>query len=141
MTRWRRSSIDFRAAVIVDSSIIVALILNEPTTAWIADTLKRHSAEPRRMSWVNVAESALGANRFKPGAGAALEPILRDLETDLLVPDFEVVRLVAFARVEYRINFGDCFAYAHAQILRESLLTLDADFLTTDLPRVLHPAA
>jgi len=91
------------------------------------------------MSWVNVAESALGANRYNPGASAALEPLLRQLEVDFLVPDYAVVHLVADVRARYHINFGDCFAYAHARLLNEPLLTLDADFLKTDLPNVLHP--
>ena len=36
-------------------------------------------------------------------------------------------------------SVSGCLAYALARIRRETLITLDADFLATDLPVVLHP--
>ena len=50
-----------------------------------------------------------------------------------------MVELVIRARHQFPLTFGGCFAYAHARLLSEPLLTLDADFLKTDLPNVLHP--
>jgi ribonuclease VapC len=53
----------------------------------------------------------------------------------------EVVRQAIAARSAFPLNFGDCFAYAHARLRGEALITLGDDFLRTDLPLVLHPDA
>ncbi|MGE3931835.1 MAG: type II toxin-antitoxin system VapC family toxin [Rhodospirillaceae bacterium] len=60
---------------------------------------------------------------------------------EALAPDRDVVRIVGEARHRLPLNFGDCFAYAHAKLLGVPLLTLDSDFLKTDLAAVLHPDA
>lgn len=53
----------------------------------------------------------------------------------------EVVQQAIAARSAFPLKFGDCFAYAHARLRGEALITLDDDFLRTDLPKVLHPHA
>jgi len=48
-------------------------------------------------------------------------------------------RIAIAARARFPLNFGDCFAYAHARLRKEPLITLDDDFLATDLEAVWHP--
>lgn len=125
--------------MIVDTSIVVALALREPTVDWVRRTLQAFPREPLRMSWVNVAEAAMVLGRSNPLASEALEPTLARVGVEPLAVDYPVVHAAAKARSRFPLNFGDCFAYAHARLLNEPLLTLDADFLQTDLARVLHP--
>jgi len=125
--------------VIVDTSIIVALSLNEPTVEWIRSALDEADNEALRMSWVNVAEVSMILGRPHPLSVDALEPLLDGLGVEILQADHDVVRMATTARFRFPLNFGDCFAYAHAKLRDEALLTLDDDFLKTDLERLLHP--
>ena len=54
-------------------------------------------------------------------------------------PDVQQARTAAEARLDLRaLNLGDCFAYALAVAEGLPILTLDADFLTTE-HQVVHP--
>ena len=125
--------------MIVDTSIIVALAAAEPSSGWIRKTLEGHPGEHLRMSWVNCADVGLVLERAAPGASAGLEEALAALGIEPLEVDFSLLRTAVAARSRFPLNFGDCFAYAHAHLRNEALITLDADFLATDLPVVLHP--
>lgn len=92
------------------------------------------------MSWINIAEAGIVFEREGSGAGAAVFEAIARLGIEPLSPERGVVELVIHARHRFPLNYGDCFAYAHARLLGEPLLTLDADFLKTDLANVLHPA-
>lgn len=93
------------------------------------------------MSWVNATEVAMSMERKAPGGGGVAMDLLARSQIEFLAPDRAIALLVAEARQKFPLNFGDCFAYAHARLLDEPLLTLDADFLKTDLAAVLHPDA
>jgi ribonuclease VapC len=97
--------------------------------------------EPLRMSWVNIAEAGMVLERAAAGAAHRLEAALAAIGIEPLDCGQEVVRHAIAARSAFPLNFGDCFAYAHARLSGEPLITLDEDFLRTDLPRVLHPGA
>lgn len=125
--------------MILDASIIVALVFRETSTKWIAETLSAHPRERLHMSWVSLAEASMTIAKENRVAPAAVEAALADLGVEMLDADHEVVRTATEARLRFPINFGDCFAYAHALLRGEPLLTLDADFLKTDLPEILHP--
>ena len=125
--------------MIVDTSAIVALSLEEPKMAWVRGTIADFPGEILRMSWVNIAEVEFALMRGNPLVRESMEGVLRHFGIEALEANFEIIRLVADARLKFPINFGDCFAYAHARLLNEPLITLDADFLKTDLPLVLHP--
>jgi ribonuclease VapC len=125
--------------VIIDTSIVVALALREPTVDWVRRTLGAFPRESLHMSWINIGETAMTLRRTNPLASEALEPTLARVGIEPLDLNYPVIRIAAEARVRFPLNFGDCFAYAHARLLNEPLLTLDADFLQTDLKRVLHP--
>lgn len=125
--------------MIVDTSIVVALAADEPSVDWIRRTLDEHPAEPLRMSWVNIAECGMVLERAVPGASSALESALAALGIEPLEADFALLRIAVAARARFPLNFGDCFAYAHARLRKEPLITLDDDFLATDLEAVWHP--
>lgn len=125
--------------MILDTSAIVALAAREPTAAWIRATLDAHPREHLRMSWVNIAETGMVLERAAPGASGGLEAALAAMGVEALDADFSLLRITIEARARFSLNLGDCFAYAHALQRGEALLTLDADFLATDLPLVLHP--
>ena len=125
--------------MILDTSVVVALAADEPACAWIRETLDEHPREHLRMSWVNIAEAGMVLERAAGGASAQLEAALAALGVGPPAADFPLLQAAIAARSRFPLNFGDCFAYAHARLRGEALLTLDADFLATDLPVVLHP--
>lgn len=125
--------------MIVDASIVVEMVLAEQRLPWVEKMLTAFSAEPLRMPWTNIAEVALVLRRKRPMAVPLLEPMLARATITPVSPDHQIVLLVADARERFPLNFGDCFAYAHAQRTGEPLFTLDADFLKTDLTNVVHP--
>ncbi|MCD6681640.1 MAG: type II toxin-antitoxin system VapC family toxin [Burkholderiaceae bacterium] len=127
--------------MIVDTSVVVALAAGEASTGWIRKTLDEHASAALRMSWVNIAECGMVLERAVSGSSEALESALAAIGIEALEADYSILRLAIDARARYPLNFGDCFAYAHARARNEPLLTLDRDFLATDLVDVLHPRA
>lgn len=127
--------------MVLDASALIAVFLAEPGEAWVQARLRENNDAPFRMSWVNAAEVGMSCERKGKGGGRAAFDGLRRLGVEMLQPDFDILALAVEARRDFPLNFGDCFAYAHAKLLDEPLLTLDADFLKTDLPAVLHPDA
>ena len=125
--------------MILDTSAVLAWLADEPSAEWVDAQLRSTQATELRMSWVNVAELCMVSARIRAHATEAILRLLDEFDIERLAPDEAAVALAVEARSRFRINFGDCFAYAHAKLLDEPLLTLDADFLRTDLARVLHP--
>ena len=122
--------------MILDTSAIVAVLKAEPHAGWVVARLPGHVL---RMSWVNVAELALVASNDLAISPEEVFLQIAPFGIEFLQPDEGIVALVARARERFPLNFGDCFAYAHAKLRNEALLTLDDDFLKTDLAQVLHP--
>ncbi|NLD67789.1 MAG: type II toxin-antitoxin system VapC family toxin [Limnobacter sp.] len=125
--------------MIVDTSIVVALAASEASCDWIRKTLGDWPRERLRMSCVNIAEAGMVLERAAKGASAGLEEGLAALGIEPVEADFATIEAAISARERFPLDFGDCFAYAFARIRDEALITLDADFLATDLPVVLHP--
>jgi ribonuclease VapC len=125
--------------VIVDTSVIVAILRNEPEAAAIGEALER--PQIRRMSAVSYVEAAVvvDSNR-NPVLSRRLDDLLRDLEITLEPVTLNQARI---AREAYRdfgkgrhragLNFGDCFAYALAKEKGESLIFKGDDFHHTDV--------
>lgn len=124
--------------MIIDTSAVIAIAFDESRAAWVQWVIADRPFEPLRISWVNVAEAEIQVTKRHLRV-TNLVDMLRRLLVEPLAIDYEITRLVAHARLNFPLHFGDCYAYAHARLLNEPLLTLDADFLKTDLPRVLHP--
>jgi ribonuclease VapC len=125
--------------MVIDASALIAILCGEPEARLFIESIE--SADSRRISVATfvevsiVVESKLGAeglrdlDRFVATAGLELVPV--DGEQGYLAR-------TAFSRFgkgrhSAGLNFGDCFAYALAKVLGESLLCKGRDFSQTDI--------
>lgn len=132
--------------MIIDTSVVVALLLREPDAPVLTRLLS--TAQTRRLSSASYVE--LGAvidGRRDPALSGALDAILRVLHIEVVPFTVEQARI---ARVAYQqfgrgsghaasLNMGDCFAYALARDLGEPLLFKGGDFALTDIELVVEP--
>ena len=130
--------------MIVDTSVIIAILRDEPDASKIREVLAR--LQVRRMSAVSYVEAGVvvDSNR-NPVLSRRLDDLLRDVQIEV-----EPVTLnqAHIAREAYRdfgkgrhragLNFGDCFAYALAKEKGESLLFKGDDFCHTDVEPARH---
>ena len=125
--------------MIVDSSAILAILNDEPDASPIKNALA--DASVRRMSVANALEVTIVAES-RGGAAAAREfDRLMSRAAIELVP--VTLRQLARARLAWRrfgkgnhpaaLHFGDCFAYALADVRGEPLLFKGDDFARTDI--------
>lgn len=132
-----------RGLIVVDSSAVVAILLNEPDAGRLAHRL---SADPgaRAMSAASYVEAGtvLAGRRDNPVEGMAdLDIFLRMTGVVLIPVDDTIARLALEARVRWGkgfgtrkgLNFGDSFAYATAAALKAPLLFTGDDFSVTDI--------
>ena len=125
--------------MIVDSSVIIAVLRDEADAGAISEALEQ--ASNCRMSAVTYVESAIvtDSNR-NPVLSRRFDDLLRDLSMRV---ESVTLRQAELARQAYRdfgkgrhkagLNFGDCFAYALAKDLDEPLLFKGDDFRHTDV--------
>jgi ribonuclease VapC len=125
--------------MIVDSSVVIAVLRGESDAAEIAAALER--ADICRMSAVTYVETAVvtDSNR-NPVLSRRLDDLLHDsrIQVESVTP-----RQAEIARYAYRdfgkgrhkagLNLGDCFAYALAKETGEALLFKGDDFNHTDV--------
>jgi len=125
--------------VIVDSSVLIAILRNEPDAAAIAEALQQASI--LRVSAITFVEAAVVAdNDRNPVLSRRFDTLIRDAQ--MLVEPVTVTQ-AEIARQAYRdfgkgrhkagLNFGDCFAYALAKEMDEPLLFKGNDFAHTDV--------
>lgn len=120
--------------MVVDTSVLLAVIFDETHAAWAADQLNRHRPD-LRMSTVNLAEALIRIRDRQPQLSDEIEAELLDSGIRFVTPDVEQACVAARARLRYvRLNLGDCFAYALAVSERTGVLTLDDDFRSLDVP-------
>lgn len=131
--------------MIVDSSALLAVLNREPDADGYQAVIL--NAVPCRMSVASVLEvSIVVESRGGPEAGDELEAFL---ETAGIEPTPVTVEQLAAARRAWRrfgkgrhpaaLNFGDCFAYALAQVTGEPLLYKGGDFARTDVLKAALP--
>jgi ribonuclease VapC len=134
--------------IVVDSSAVVAMMLNEPSAPALAERLAIEPAGSRVMSVVNYVEAGTvlaGRHRNPPQGVADLDAFLHDFEIALVPADEAVARAAMQARIQYGkgfgaaagLNFGDCFAYALAKTRNAPLLYAGDDFRATDVTSAL----
>jgi len=125
--------------MIVDTSVVIAVLRGESDAAEIAVALER--ADICRMSAVTYVETAVvtDSNR-NPILSRRLDDLLHDsrIQVESVTP-----RQAEIARYAYRdfgkgrhkagLNLGDCFAYALAKAVGEPLLFKGDDFNHTDV--------
>ena len=127
--------------MIVDTSALVAILRAEDDAPRFARALASR-AEPKRISAANYLEAAIVID-------GARDPIASRRLDELIAAASVVVEPVTkeqadIARLAYRdfgkgsghpagLNFGDCFAYALAQVSGEPLLFKGDDFRRTNV--------
>jgi ribonuclease VapC len=128
--------------MIIDSSVIVAILRNEPDAAAMAEALQE--APIRRISAVTYVEAAVVAdNDRNPLLSRRFDGLVRDAQ---MLVEPVTSRQAELAREAYRdfgkgrhkagLNLGDCFAYALAKEKDEPLLFKGDDFCHTDVQPV-----
>ena len=132
--------------MIIDTSVLVALILREPEAVPFA--LAMTAAPVRRLCAANYAElAAVIDGRRDPVLSNALETSIRASDIDVMPFTVEQARIARVAYQQFgrgsghpaRLNMGDCFAYALARDLGEPLLFKGGDFALTDIELVIEP--
>jgi ribonuclease VapC len=125
--------------VILDSSALVAIALDEPERA--SFVAKINAADTVAVGAPTLAEAGIVlSSRAGPQAAQALAELLA--ASDVVVIDFgsrhwrEAVsawQRFGKSRHPAMLNFGDCLTYATARIAGEPLLAKGADFAQTDI--------
>ncbi|MGD0758088.1 MAG: type II toxin-antitoxin system VapC family toxin [Candidatus Sulfotelmatobacter sp.] len=125
--------------MIIDTSALVAIFLNEPERqSFLADII---AAETRLVSAATVLEAGI-VLEARRGESAGREFDLFVLRANLqIVPvDAEQANLARSAWRKYgqgrhpaALNFGDCLSYALAKATGEPLLAKGTDFGLTDI--------
>ncbi len=131
------------AFVIVDSSALVAIILNEADEERFALALLR--AKAPRMSAANWLEAAMVIDSRKlPAARSRFDDVIAGFRIEILPVTAEIAVRARQAQNEFgrgqhpaRLNFGDCLAYATAAVTGEPLLFKGGDFSQTDIESAL----
>ena len=125
--------------MVIDSSAIVAIFLNEPE--WRFFQKQIHDAQVLLISPVSVVETGmvlearLGTTvvrdfeRYIEGTGLDVVPVDHDLARRALA----AWRRYGKGRHPAKLNLGDCFSYALAKSSGEPLLAKGDDFARTDL--------
>jgi ribonuclease VapC len=125
--------------VIVDTSVIIAILKDEHDAASIGAILSR--SRDCRMSAVSYVEAGVVVDiNQNPVLSRRFDDLLRDTEISVEPVTLNQARI---AREAYRdfgkgrhragLNLGDCFAYALAKEKGEALLFKGGDFCHTDI--------
>jgi len=125
--------------MVIDSSILLAIIFNESYAGWAIDQLGK-GRHPLLMSTVNLTEVLIRVRDRQPQGADEVEPLLTRTGIEFIPPTIVQARLAADARMLYPLNLGDCFAYALAKVEKLPLLTLDHDFKKSDLDVIIPNA-
>jgi ribonuclease VapC len=132
--------------VILDTSVIVALLLAEPDAPAFARLIKE--ADVVRMSAASYVElAAVIDGRRAAEASGSLDPFLERMRVVIEPLTERQARIARDVNQRYgrgsghpaRLNMGDCFAYALARDLGEPLLFKGNDFAQTDIELVTTP--
>jgi ribonuclease VapC len=129
--------------MVIDTSAIIAVLLNEANAARIARAIEAGS--PRLLSAANLLETSMVIESRKGEAGG------RDFDLLIYRAAIEIVAVdqdqAEIARMAWRrfgkgrhpagLNYGACFAHALAKTRRLPLLYQGDDFSQTDIGTVL----
>ena len=129
--------------MIVDSSALLAVLNREPDADLFQNTIL--AAAPCRMSVANMLEAAIVVeSRGGAEAGHELDAFLEHAQIEpapVTVEHLEAARQAwrrfGKGRHQASLNFGDCFAYALAQVSGEPLLYKGDDFAHTNITAAL----
>lgn len=128
--------------MVIDTSAILAVLLNEAHAARIAQLIETSS--PRLLSAANLLETSMviESRKGEPG-GRELDLLLyrADIEIVAFDPDQAEIARAAWRRFgkgrhPAGLNYGDCFSYALAKSRGLPLLYQGSDFSQTDIAGV-----
>ena len=126
--------------IAVDTSALMAVLLDEPETAACAEALATNDRIV--ISAGTVAEARIVAERR--GLGAEMAQLIDGLGLEIVNVTPAVARRVAETYAQWGkgvdpagLNFGDCFAYEVAKTHDCPLLYIGGDFAKTDITSVL----
>jgi ribonuclease VapC len=126
--------------IAVDTSALMAIVLNEPDQAMFLDRLK--SARHVAISTVSVIEARMVAyGRLGQRAVVLLDDLVHVPAFEIASPGAEEMEaawkaFIAFGKGSGHpagLNFGDVFSYALAKVRRVPLLFKGNDFSQTDI--------
>ena len=122
--------------IAVDTSALMAILLDEPEAAVCADALAAN--HPVLISAATVAEALIVAQARD--ARAQMEALIDGLGLQIAPLDAAAARRVADAYARWgrgfhaaALNYGDCFAYQLANSAGCPLLYVGGDFAKTDV--------
>jgi len=129
--------------MVIDTSAIVAVLLNEANAAAIAAAIEASSL--RLLSAANLLEASIVVESRKgEAAGRELDLLLYRAGIEVVAVDQDQAETARLAWRRYGtgrhpagLNYGDCFAYALAKTRQLPLLFQGDDFARTDVASVL----
>ena len=123
--------------MVVDSSVVLALLWGEPFAEWAGRRLNEHR-DDLVISAGNLTEVLIRLRARTPDRVEELRERLASHGLRCLPLDERQADIAAQARLRYtRLNLGDCFAYALSVVEDCPILTLDEDFRGVDRPLVM----
>ncbi len=122
--------------MVIDTSVILAIIFNEQHATWCVDRLNENSGR-LKMSTVNLAEVLILLENRLPKDFRAIREKLERYPIEYVPVSIRHAEIAARTRLKFPLNLGDCFAYALSHESEESLITLDRDFSKTDIEVIL----
>lgn len=125
--------------LVVDSSAIIALLLNEPEAAAIEFALAE--CQPVVISAATLVEVSLVAeSRLGPEGALGVDRIIRYSEMDVMPLTEDAAREAidgwrrfGKGRHPAALNLGDCYTYGLVRSLDAALLCVGGDFAQTDI--------
>jgi len=129
--------------MVVDTSALIAILLNEPEAEPMVRALAR--AEARLVGAPTLVEAAAVMHAKKGSGGeVALDALLARAEIRVLPMSLSAARRARLAYGRFGkgvgdpgvLNYGDCLAYGVAMSEREPLLFKGDDFCQTDVEAV-----
>ncbi len=132
--------------MVIDTAALVTILQDEPERRLFNETIE--AAESRLISAATFLETSIVIETRYGSEG------LRDLDLYLIKAEIEIfpvdVNQANAARRAYHLygrgrhgaglNFGDCFSYALARTMDQSLLFKGDDFPRTDITPAVQPA-
>lgn len=127
--------------LVVDSSAIIALLLDEPEAAAIEFALALAESQPVVISAATLVEVTLVAeSRLGPEGAQGVDRIIRYAEMDVVEFTEDAAREAidgwrrfGKGRHPAGLNLGDCYTYGLARCLDSALLCVGNDFAQTDI--------
>lgn len=127
--------------MILDSSVIVALLKHEPEADSLIDVIVKNAGN-LKMSTASYLETSIVVEGNKSAAlSERLDRVLAELGIQFIPVSLDQARLAREAHQNFgrwsknkaKLNFGDCLVYALARATGEPLLFKGHDFGETDI--------